>query len=181
MKIVAAAAVLFIALGAVALVYANTENLLYTTTNEAQMGMQNMQTFSWPDNCTMPGHMRRMPEMRANGFESLRGFLENATLSTVQGTIVSDVNGMLVLDTGSNQVRVMLPKNWNVGTEVVNRTSLFNSTFASPGQSVTIKVLESDIINNESFSINTMMGYEAINATSTHAYAVLPFNIQLHS
>jgi hypothetical protein len=55
---------------------------------------------------------------------------------------------------------------------------LFNGTFASEGQNVTVKVLESDVFTNASFSLNTMLGYEVINATSIHAYAVLPFNIQ---
>jgi hypothetical protein len=43
---------------------------------------------------------------------------------------------------------------------------------------VTLYVLESNLVSNTSFSINTMLGYEAINATGTQAYAVLPFNIQ---
>jgi RNase P/RNase MRP subunit p29 len=152
------------------------------------MGIQNMQTFfeshnyTLPDNVTMPwGHMRRMPQMRANGLQWTEGLLQNATLSTVQGTVVSEVKGMLVLDTGSGEVRVLLPKDWTLDNEVVGRASLFNGTFASPGQTVTVKVLESDVFSNANFSINIMIGYEAINATATHAYAVLPFNIQPNS
>jgi hypothetical protein len=82
------------------------------------------------------------------------------------------------LDTGSGEIRVSLPKDWTVGNEVADRTSLFNGTFASQGQIVTVKVLESNVFSNSNFSINTMLGYEATNATGTHAYAVLPFNIQ---
>jgi hypothetical protein len=176
LKIVAVAAVLFLALGAIAYVYACSENALNANGSEQQRGIQNM----WPsDNVTIPwGHMTRMPRMERNGLQWFNGLSENATLSTVSGMVVSTVRGMLVLDTGSGQVRVLLPNEWTVGNEVVNRATLFNGTFASSGQSVTIKVLESDIFSNANFSINEMLGYEAINATGTQAYAVLPFNIQ---
>jgi hypothetical protein len=188
LKIATVAAVVFLALGAAAFVYACSQNGATANANEQQMGMQNMQTFFWsnnvtlPNNVTMPwGHMRRMPQMQTNGLPWTERLLQNATLSTVNGTVVSEVKGMLVLDTGTGQVRVLLPKDWTVGNEVVDRATLFNSTFASAGQSVTVKVLESDVFNNANFSINVMMGYEVINATGTHAYAVLPFNIQPHS
>jgi RNase P/RNase MRP subunit p29 len=181
LKIASAAAVVFLALGAVAFVYASSQNSLTANADERQMGMMNF--FGWnnctlPDNVTMYGHTRRMPHMQANGFQWSNRLSENATISTVQGTVVSEVRNMLILDTGSGEIRVSLPKDWTVGNEVVDRASLFNGTFASPGQNVTVKVLESDVFSNSNFSINTMLGYEAINATGTHAYAVLPFNIQ---
>ena len=181
LKIVSAAAVVFLALGAVVFVYASSQNSLTANADERQMGMMNF--FEWnnctlPDNVTMYGHMRRMPHMQANGFQWFNRLSENTTISTVQGTVVSEYRGTLILDTGSGQTRILLPKAWSLDNEIVGRASLFNGTFASTGQSVTIKVLESDVFSNTSFSINVMMGYEAINATGTHAYAVLPFNIQ---
>jgi hypothetical protein len=194
LKIASVAAVLCVAMGAVAYVYACSQNGATASANEQQMGFQNMQAFfgsnsvilpddvTLPDNVTMPwGHMRCMPRMHAGSFQWTEGLLQNATLSTVSGTVVSEVKDMLVLDTSAGQVRVLLPKDWIVDNEVVSRASLFNGTFASPGQSVMVYVLESDVFSNASFSINVMMGYEAINATAAHAYAVLPFNIQPHS
>jgi hypothetical protein len=188
LKIVALATVLFLALGAVVFVYANSQNSLNASYDEQQqISMQNMQAFlesnnyTMPDNCTVFNHMRRMPQGRANGFPWTERFLENATLSTVQGTVVSEAKGMLILNTDAGQVRVLLPKGWTIGNEVVGRAALFNGTFASSGQNVTVKVLESEVFSNANFSLNVMMGYEAINATGTHAYAVLPFNIQPHS
>lgn len=172
------------ALGTVAFVYAYSQSNATATANEQLAGMQRMQTFfgsdnvTLPDNVTMGCRMKGFPQMRANGLQLSEGLLQNATLSTVNGTVVSTVQDMLVLDTGSGQVRVLLPKDWTVDNEVVGRAALFNGTFAGAGQSVTIKVLESNVFSNTNFSINVMMGYEAINATSIHAYAVLPFNIQ---
>ena len=185
LRIVAVAAVLFIALGAVAFVYACSQNGATANADEQQMGIQNMQTFfqshniTLQDNVTIPwGQMTRMPQMRTNGYYLTEGLLQNATLSTVQGTVVSELRGMLILDTGASQVRVLLPKDWTLGNEVVGRAALFNGTFANPGQNVTVYVLESNVFSNANFSINEMLGYEAINATGTQAYAVLPFNIQ---
>jgi hypothetical protein len=184
LKIAAVAAVLFVAMATVAFVYACSQNGTIANANEQQAGIQNIQAFlgsnvTLPDNITIPwGHMTRMPQMRANGLQPIEALLQNATLSTVQGTVVSEFRGMLILDTGSGQVRVLLPKAWTLGNEVVGRVTLFNGTFANPGQNVTVKVLESNVLSNANFSINEMLGYEAINATNTHAYAVLPFNIQ---
>jgi hypothetical protein len=187
LKIAAVAAVVFLALGAVAFALALSQNGVTANANE-QTSMQNMQTFfgmnnvTCPANATMPwAHMYRMPQMRANGLQWAEGLSQNATLANVSGTVVSEVKGILVLDTSSGQIRVSLPKEWTVGTEVMDRNTLFNGTFASPGQSVTIEVIESSVFSNANFSINEMLGYEAINATNVQAYAALPFNIQPNS
>jgi hypothetical protein len=92
--------------------------------------------------------------------------------------VVSESKGILVLDTGSSQVRILLPRDWIVENQVVGRATLFDGTFAGPDESVVVRVLESDVFSNANFSINAMIGYEAVNATGTHAYAVPPFNIQ---
>jgi hypothetical protein len=187
LKIAAVAAVVFLALGAVAFALALSQNGVTANARE-QTSMQNMQTFfgmnnvTCPCNTTMPwAHMGRTPQMRANGLQWAEGLSQNATLANVSGTVVSEVKGTLILDTGSGQIRVSLPEDWTVGTEVVNRNTLFNGTFASPGQSVTIEVIESSVFSNANFSINEMLGYEATNATNVQAYAVLPFNIQPNS
>jgi len=187
LKIAAVAAVVFLALGAVAFAFAYSQNGVTANTNE-QTSMRNMQmffgwnNFTYPGNATMAGgHTCRGPQMRGNGFQWTEGLSQNATLVNVSGTVVTEVKGMLVLDTSSGQIRVQLPEEWTVGTEVVDRNTLFNGTFASSGQSVTIEVLESSVFSNSNFSINEMLGYEAINATNAQAYAVLPFNIQPNS
>ncbi|MCJ7634750.1 hypothetical protein MUP77_20460 [Candidatus Bathyarchaeota archaeon] len=174
LKIATVAAVLFLALGAIVFVYANSQNNLNTTDNELQTTMQNY--FS-SNNTLPPCNRRGMRQFEENRLQLGLNFFENATLNTVQGTVVSQSKGMLILDTGSGQIRVLVPKAWTLSNEVVSRATLFNGTFASAGQSITIKVLESNVFSNTSFSINVMLGYEAINSTNVHAYAVLPFNI----
>lgn len=184
MKIAAVAAALFLALGAVVFVYANQQNSFKANDDQQIMGMQNMQNMQQymqnfrPTNGTFPpGQMKHMNQGLANNLPMVKRFLQNATLSDVQGTVVSEFRGMLILDTGTGQVRVLLPKFWSVDNGVVGRAALFNSSFAMPGDNVTVGVLKSDVFANQNFSINVMVGYEATNATGTHAYAVLPFNI----
>jgi len=178
LKIASIAAVLFLVLGAVVFVYASSQNSLNASGDEQQTYIQNVQTYCRWNNDTTLGHMRNMPRMQANDLQWVTTLFQNATTSTVQGTVVSQLKGILILDTGSGQIRVLVPKEWSINNEVVSRASLFNGTFASPGQTVTVKVLKSDIVSNANLSINLMLGYEAINAAATQAYAVLPFNIQ---
>jgi hypothetical protein len=185
LKIASAAVVSFLALSALALVYAGMQNSL-ALADDQQTSNQYVQTLldstnvTLPINATWPDHMEggHGRQMMGDGLQFVQLLSENATLSTVQGTVVSQTRDLLILDTGSGQVRVMIPNEWTVGSEVVNSASLFNGTFVSSGQTLTVDVLKSDLVSNASFSVNVMLGYEAVNATGTHAYAVLPFNVQ---
>jgi len=182
LKMAAVAAVLCLALGVVAFVYASSQNASNASA-DGQTSVENMQGFlAWHNytlshNASSPCDFGRMPRGRGDDFGGLYGFLENTTLSSVTGTVVSEVRNMLILNTDSSQIRVMLPRDWTLGNDVVSSAALFNGTFASAGQSVTLKVLESEVFSNSNFSISVMMGYEATNATGAQAYAVLPFNI----
>ena len=180
-KTAAVLALLLIALSAVVIAYAGSRNNSKAN-DDQQANIQDMQGFMqryFNSNGTVPpGQLKHMMENECNGRPLINRFLQNATAATVQGTVVTEFKGMLILDTNTSQIRILLPKNWAVNSEVVNRTTLFNSTFATTGSNITIKVLESNMFSNTSFTINVMMGYEAINATNTHAAAVLPFNIQ---
>ncbi len=169
---------MFLVLGAVVFVYASSQDSLDTNNSDQLTDMANNGVL----NCTMRGPGRGMERVLGNELQPINGMLfENATISTVQGTIVSQVRGILILNADSGQIRVNVPREWTLGNEVVSSISLFNGTFLSSGQTVTINVLQTNLVSNASFSANVMMGYEAINASSTHAYAVLPFNLQANS
>lgn len=185
LKIASAAVVLFLVLSVVAFVYAGMQNSLALASDQ-QTGNGYVQTFFDLNNVTLPStvtwrcHMDRGhgQQMMGDGLQFVQLLSENATLSTVQGTVVSQSADLLILNTDSGQVRVIVPNEWTVGGEVVDRAALFNGTFVSSGQSLTVDVLKSDLFSNANFSVNVMLGYEAVNATGTHAYAVLPFNIE---
>lgn len=170
-KLTAAIAVLFLAFGAVVLAYANSQN--------ASMSSNGQNPPTYTANSAPQGQSQNMQSIMGKDHAWTKKFLENATIPTVNGTVVSMFKGMLILDAGSNEVRILMPKYWSVGTEVVGRWKLFNSTysFSAPRQNVNVKALESEIFENPSFSINVMVSYEITNATGTTAYAVLPFNI----
>jgi len=176
LKVAAVTAIVLLALSVVVFVYANSSNNYKTTSDEQQ---ENTMRYFISNDTNIPlGMLKRLGQMPCNGPKWLGKFLENATLSTVNGTVSSQLRGMLILNTDSGQVRVLLPKGWTVNNEVLTRAALFNSSYASGGDNVTLKVLKSDVFSNTNFSLNIMIGYEAINATGTHAYAVLPFNIE---
>jgi hypothetical protein len=185
LKIASAAVALFLVLGAVAFVYASMQKSTALASDQ-QSNNQYVQTLldsdnvTIPSNVTWPCHMDRGhgQRMMGNGLEFVQMLSQNSTLSTVQGTLIAVSRDLLVLSTDSGQVRVMILNEWTVGSEVVDRATLFNGTFVSPGQSLTVNVLKSDLFSNTNFSVNVMLGYEVVNATGTHAYAVLPFNIQ---
>jgi hypothetical protein len=111
---------------------------------------------------------------------ALGKFLSHATLADVTGTVVSESKGKLVLSTDSGQVRLLLPKTWSYNDQQLTRTELVNGDFAQTGQTVTFKVLEGQWPLT-GFNINILIAYEAVNSANTHAYAILPFNIEATS
>jgi hypothetical protein len=170
-KMAAAVTALFLAFGAVVLAYANSQNALISG-NE-----QKAPTYAANSAPQIQSQLKQ--SLTNDDHPWAKKFLENATVATVNGTVVSEFKDMLIMDTGQSEVRILMPQYWSVDTEVVGRAKLFNTTysFSGPGEKVTVKALESEVFKNPSFSINVMVGYEITNATGTTAYAVLPFNI----
>jgi hypothetical protein len=141
--------------------------------------------YTFPGNFTFQGNFGSQGRMihgmngkQVFGSQFSEEFLQNATVASVSGSVVTETRGILLLDTSSGQVSIQIPKEWNIGSQVVSGATLFNGTFASSGQTVTLKVLESNVFSNTNFTLNEMVGYQATNATGTTATAVLPFNIQ---
>ena len=119
-----------------------------------------------------------LPE-RQPKLELLRRLIETATPTEINGTVVALVEKMLVLDTDEGHVRIHLPPTWSVNYTVLEKEELFNNTFSAIGENVTVKALKAVLFDGDGFRINVMMGYEIVNANSVHAYAVLPFNIEV--
>lgn len=178
LKIASVAAVLLLAMGlvAVAFVYANPQPAS-TANNEEKVDA----SYDFSSVNETLKHSKPMKPVVNPGLDWFKKFLAHANATEVNGTVVSEFKGMLILGSIEGQVRILLPEYWSLDTEVIGRAKLFNSTFSAPGQNVTVRVLESVLLERPSFSINVMVGYEVINATGTHAYAVLPFNIETGS
>ena len=160
LKIATLAAVLIVALGSFAFFLASAQVNNVSANDEIATNPQISQ------------FLQNHPRAAALG-----RFLNHATLSDVTGTVVSESNGKLILSTDSGQVRVLLPKTWSYDNQQLSRTELVNGDFAQAGQTVTFKALEGQWTLN-GFNIKIIIAYEAINSANTHAYAVLPFNIE---
>ncbi|RLI23645.1 hypothetical protein DRO58_08950 [Candidatus Bathyarchaeota archaeon] len=102
--------------------------------------------------------------------------LRNCKPETVEGNIVTYVKRTLVLDTGEEQVRVIVPYLWIVDGEAMNMTEIFDSGILSPGAFVTVNAFRWDI-ENENLTIYTLFGYE-IEQEGEVLYALLPINIE---
>jgi hypothetical protein len=111
------------------------------------------------------------------GPQLLRRFIANSTLVEIHGTVVALVKRMLVLNTADGQVRILLPATWIVGEKVLEREDLFKTDYLTVGQDISVKTLKGTIVTRESYNIYVLFGYEIINTSAVHAYAVLPFNI----
>jgi hypothetical protein len=163
LKIAALAAVLLVALGSFAFFLASAQINSASTNNELTTNPQISQ------------FLQTHPQAAALG-----EFLNHATLAEVTGTVMSESNGKLVLSTDSGQIRVLLPKTWSYNDQQLTRTELVNGNFAKAGQTVTFKVLDGKW-SLTGFNIHIMIAYEAVNSANTHAYAILPFNIEATS
>ena len=96
--------------------------------------------------------------------------------ATIQGTIVTYARHMLVVDTGGEQVRVVVPRLWVVDGEAMNMTEIFESGVLNPEDSVTVSALRWDV-ENEDLTIYGLFGYK-IEKGEEVFYALLPINIE---
>ncbi len=110
----------------------------------------------------------------------LKWLIAHSTPVEVNGEAVALVRNMLIVQVGEDQVRVLMPRGWTVDGNVIGAGRLFNGTYMSFGDDVTVKALKTVLkTDDEGFNIYTLIGYEIIdNENGAHAYAILPFNIE---
>lgn len=95
-----------------------------------------------------------------------------------EGPVVALFKDMLIVDAGEGQMQIHLPQTWAVDGELTRREELFDSGYLSVGENITVKALRADVIDKEELCIYLLLGYEIIDESGVHAYAVLPFNIE---
>jgi hypothetical protein len=105
-------------------------------------------------------------------------FLNHSEPTEVDGTAVALFKNMLIIDTSEGQIRIHLPQAWTVDGEVTMREELFESSYLSEGETITVKALRADVIDKQGLCVYLLLGYEIINESTVHAYAILPFNIE---
>lgn len=105
-------------------------------------------------------------------------FLNHSEPVEVEGAAVTLLRGMPVVNTAEGQIRIHLSREWIVDEEPMMREELFESGYLSVGENITVKTLRGNMIDKEGLCIYLLLGYEIIDETGAHAYAVLPFNIE---
>jgi hypothetical protein len=104
-------------------------------------------------------------------------FLNNSEPVQVDGTVVTHIEGMLIVGADTDQTRIHLPDEWIVDGELLTREELF-AGYLSEGENVTVKALEANLIDKPILRISLTVGYEIIDDSGVHAYANLPVNIE---
>lgn len=112
------------------------------------------------------------------GKEWVWWFLNNSEPTVVEGVVAALLREMLVVNTCDGQMRIVLPEEWTVDTEVMTRDGLFTSGYLSVGENITISALRANIIEKEGLCIYASLGYEIVDDSDIHAYAALPLNIE---
>lgn len=105
-------------------------------------------------------------------------FLNHSEPTEVDGAAVALFKNMLIVDTDEGQIRIHLPQAWTVDGEVTMREELFESGYLSEGENIAVKALRADVIDKQGLCVYLLLGYEIINESTVHAYAILPFNIE---
>jgi hypothetical protein len=113
-----------------------------------------------------------------DGLKLIWWLLNNSEPQEVEGNAITFFKDFLIVDTADGQVRIALPEEWTVGTNIVSREMLFGSGYLSVDENVTVKTLRTDIIEKQSFNIYLSIGYEIVDSEDVHAYAALPVNIE---
>ncbi|MEJ2270928.1 MAG: hypothetical protein P8X91_00255 [Candidatus Bathyarchaeota archaeon] len=102
-------------------------------------------------------------------------FLKNAEPVEVEGKVVVLSERKLVLNIEENQIRVNMPNQWTVNNQVISLNELYENYLID--QSVTIKVLEAEMVNKEGLRIYIHLGYKLTTESGIQANACLKINV----
>jgi hypothetical protein len=102
--------------------------------------------------------------------------IKNGSAAEVQGTVTFAGPRILVIDTTSGEVNVVIPAKWLMGGTDLTSSDLFDGDPWAVGSSVTLKTLEAEKAFN-SYTVTFYFAYE-IKENGIVAKALLPFNIE---
>ncbi len=105
----------------------------------------------------------------------IRWFLSEAEAITIDGEVIAHFRNIMVISSGGERLNVVLPRAWNIDSEVINVTQMFDE-YLKPGDMITIKALKAEKTNKHDITFMVILAYEIANGDQQF-YAVLPFNI----
>ena len=102
--------------------------------------------------------------------------IKNGSAAEVQGTVTFAGPRILVIDTTSGEVNVVIPAKWLMGGTNMTSSDLFDGDPWGVGSSVTLKTLEAEkaFIG---YTVKIYFAYE-IERSGVVARALIPFNIE---
>ncbi len=107
-------------------------------------------------------------------------FFKGAEKEIVSGTVTARHRNILILTDGDGKrYNIVLPVNWNIGSEIISLNEMFEEGYVSIGDEVTLEVLKRTVENENEVTLTIFLAYEIKNEdTSDVFYAVLPVNIE---
>jgi hypothetical protein len=102
--------------------------------------------------------------------------IKNGSAVEVQGTVTFAGPRILVIETSSGEVNVVIPPRWVVGGTNVTSRDLFDGDPYSVGSSVTLKTLKAEKAFT-GYTVKIYFAYE-IEGGDVVARALIPFNIE---
>ena len=129
------------------------------------------------------GSLRRLLaalNMQQGRWKRFIWFFKGAEKDTLSGTVTARHRNILILTDGNGErYNVVLPANWNVGSEVISLNEMFEEGYVNIGDEVTLEVLKRTVENENEVTLTIFFGYEIENEDTGHIfYAVLPVNIE---
>jgi hypothetical protein len=102
--------------------------------------------------------------------------IKNGSAVEVQGTVTFAGLRILVIETASGEINVVIPPRWVVGGTNMTSSDLFDGDPYSVGSSVTLKTLEAEKAFT-GYTVKIYFAYE-IEGDGVVARALIPFNIE---
>ena len=102
--------------------------------------------------------------------------IKNGSAVEVQGKVTFAGPRILVIETASGEVNVVIPAKWLMGGTDLTSSDLFDGDPWGVGSSVTLKTLEAEKAFN-GYTVKIYFAYE-IEGSGVVARALLPFNIE---
>jgi len=107
-------------------------------------------------------------------------FFKGAEKDTVSGTVIVRHSHILILtDDDDERYNIVLPVQWNIGSEVISLNEMFEEGYVNIGDEVTLDVLERTVENENEVTLTIFFGYEIKNEEAGDMfYAVMLVNIE---
>ena len=130
----------------------------------------------------LQGNLRRLLAarmLRQGRRKWLIWFFKGGEKDTVLGTVTARHRNILILTDGDGKrYNVVLPVNWNIGSEVISLNEMLEEGYVNIDDEVTLQALKRTVENENEVTLTIFLAFEIKNEDSDVFYAVLPVNME---